>query len=278
MRDEDFVLGYACGFNDGVGSGGGGSGGIVIKEGTSVYDVPIIRNYSLVGTDFGLAVFDLNECAFMNSTPSMRGDDISYYRNPITDEVVVYKRTEPSMVYRRIGYALTKGGQVIGIFQAQSASYTPFEDGSTWTKIEDGSDYLKKIRLKLSTIENPVLTWVVSPYGTTQAQLKVYMEYDIVTKTINYSQPTSYYNEEYNFTYYLKSDLDAQAVTDETTSTTHLKVQINTFGTQTTISEGKVYPEEWLNKYRFGGLPYPIFGIGIMDNFELTTSFFDGIA
>lgn len=274
MRDEDFVLGYVTGYNDGVGSGEG-SGGIIIKEGTSVYDVPIIRNYSLVGTEYGLAVFDLNECAFMNIAPNAYNRP-EHYKNPITGEIVTYKYP-PKAISRRIGYAMTKGGQAIGICQAQTASYEPFRDGTEFVKIEDGSLYEKKDSIKSSTIANPALTWTVSPYGTTMAQLIVYMEYDIVTKTINYSQPPkTYYNEEYGFRYYLKSDLDAQVVSGETTSTIHQKIKIGTFGTHTVGDDD--YPEEWLNKYRFGGLPYPIFGIGIMDNYEICTSLFDGIA
>ena len=277
MVDEDFVMGYVVGYNDGVGSGGGGSGGgIIINEGTSVYDVPIIRNYSLVGTDYGLAVFDLNECAFMNIAPNSNNRP-EFYKNPITGEIVTYKYP-PRTMNRRIGYAMTKGGKAIGIFQAQSASYEPFIDGTEFSKIEDGSLYPRKYNLISRTIENPVLTWVVSPYGSTMEQLKVYMEYDIVTKTINYSQPQkTYYNEEYGFSYYLKSDLDAQVVSGENTSTSHAKVQIGTFSATTVILEGDAYPEEWLNKYMFGGLANPIFGIDIMDNYEISTSLFDGI-
>ena len=116
MVDEDFVMGYVCGFNDGVGSGGG-SGGIVIKDGATVYDVPILHNYSIVGTDYGLATFDVNECAFLNLTPTNLGDaDITDNKNPITGEVKVYKRSQPSGgTSRSIAYALTKGSKAIGI-------------------------------------------------------------------------------------------------------------------------------------------------------------------
>ena len=278
MNDEDFVMGYAVGFNDGVGSGGGSGGGIIINEGTSIYDIPIIRNYSLVGTNFGLAVFDLNECAFMNNAP-LNGNGPLYYRHPITNETITYV-DPPRGVNRRIGYALTKGGKAIGIFQAQSASYDVFSDGNYPVKIEDGSLYPKKDIIKSSKIENPVLTWTVSPYGDTEVQLKVYMECDIVTEVIRYTQPPkSYRNEEYGFTYYLKSDLDAQVVESTTTSTYHSKTQIFSSTAVTTLLEGDDYPEEWLNKYNLsGGFPYPIFGASIMDSYEFTTSLFDGIA
>ena len=46
MVDEDFVMGYAVGYNDGVGSGG--SGGVP-------GDMTFIKKYQLVGTDFQAA-------------------------------------------------------------------------------------------------------------------------------------------------------------------------------------------------------------------------------
>ena len=48
MVDEDFVMGYAVGFNDGVGSGGGGSGGLD--------DMTFIKKYQLVGTDWSIGL------------------------------------------------------------------------------------------------------------------------------------------------------------------------------------------------------------------------------
>ena len=47
MVDEDFVLGYVCGFNDGVGSGG--SGGVP-------GDMTFIKKYQLVGTDWSIGL------------------------------------------------------------------------------------------------------------------------------------------------------------------------------------------------------------------------------
>ena len=277
MNDEDFVMGYAVGYNDGVGSGGGGSGGIIINEGTSIYDVPIIQNYNLIGTDFGFATFDLNECAFMNK-PLNSSNTPKYYTNPITKEIVTYVQS-PRYMDRRIGYAVTKGGKAIGIFNTRAESYSVFSDGNTYEYIEDGSLYPKKDTIKAGKIENPVLTWTESPYGDNKVQLKVYMEYDVVTETVNYSQPKSYRNEEYGFNYYLKSDLDAQNVTGTTSSTSHRKIQIYSNASKVTaLLEGDTYPKEWLNKYRFEGLGYPLFGINIMDDYELSISLFDGIA
>lgn len=47
MRDEDFVMGYVTGFNDGAQSGGG-SGGLD--------DMTFIKKYQLVGTDWSIGL------------------------------------------------------------------------------------------------------------------------------------------------------------------------------------------------------------------------------
>ena len=118
-----------------------------------------------------------------------------------------------------------------------------------------------------------------SPYGDNKKQLDVYMEYDVVTETIQYSKPQkTYYNSEYGFSYYLKSDLDAQEVASTTISTSHKKVHILSVQAVTTILEGETYPEEWLNKYILKSLGGRIFGLNITDAYELSTSLFDGIA
>ena len=271
MVDEDFVMGYAVGYNDGVGSGGGG--GIIIKEGTSVYDVPIIHNYSLVGTEYGLATFDVNECAFLNNTPYNRSC-VDTYRHPITGEYVAFKYPQPKGMSRNIAYAVTKHGKAIGI-HGISRTYNPFSNGDVSTKIEDGSIAYKKTSYSTTTVQNPILSFEDIPSGDTQSNLYVYYEYDLTTYKISYNQPSSYYNSEYGFTYYKKSDLDAQVVSDETTTTNHIKVQIADFNR---IIKSDNYPTELLNKYKISGLNNPIFGMQIMDDYEICTSFFDGIA
>ena len=59
MVDEDFVMGYACGYNDGIGSGGGG--GDVPTGDTVIYnDVTIAKQWNLTGTPFAIALFDVH--------------------------------------------------------------------------------------------------------------------------------------------------------------------------------------------------------------------------
>ena len=58
MNDEDFVMGYAVGYNDGVGSGGGGD---VPTGDTVIYnDVAIAKRWDLTGTPFSVALFDVH--------------------------------------------------------------------------------------------------------------------------------------------------------------------------------------------------------------------------
>ena len=58
MVDEDFVMGYACGFND---AGGGSGGGDVPTGDTVIYnDVTIAKQWNLTGTPFGIALFDVH--------------------------------------------------------------------------------------------------------------------------------------------------------------------------------------------------------------------------
>ena len=279
MVDEDFVMGYVTGYNDGVGSGGGGSGSVIIIDGATVYDVPILHNYSISGTDYGFATFDVNECAFLNLTPDPVGNsELCDYKNQMTDKLEVYKRPEPSgLVYRSMAYALTKGGKAIGIYKAQSWSYRPYGLYETPSYIEDGTLYPRKERDAFTTIRNPILTFedVPTSIDPNQTNLNMYLEWDEETRTITYTQPKTYYNEEHSFKYYLKSDLETQTVESDQTTTTHRKVKITNFCRS---FDAEYCPEEWLGKYEFQQLQNPIFGISIMDNFELTTSLFDGIA
>lgn len=58
MNDEDFVMGYAVGFNDGAQSGGGGD---VPTGDTVIYnDVTIAKRWNLTGTPFSVALFDVH--------------------------------------------------------------------------------------------------------------------------------------------------------------------------------------------------------------------------
>ena len=132
-------------------------------------------------------------------------------------------------------------------------------------------------RHTFTTIRNPILTFedVPTSIDPNQTNLNMYLEWDEETRTIKYTQPKNYYNEKYLFRYYLKSELEAQTIESDQTATVHQKVRITNFNR---ILSADDYPEEWLNKYEFQTLQNPIFGISVADNFELTTTRFNGIA
>ena len=277
---NDFETGVCVGYLLGnkADSGGGSGVNITIKDGATVYDVPILHNYSIIGTDYGLATFDVNECTFLNLAPVQYNyTDMEDNKNPITGEMEVYKRPQPyGGVSRSMAYALTKGGKAIGIYKAQSWSFVPYALQEPPVRIEDGTLYPRKERYTFTTIRNPILTFedVPTSIDPNQTNLNMYLEWDEETRTIKYTQPKNYYNEKYLFRYHLKSELEAQTIESDQTATVHQKVRITNFNR---ILSADDYPEEWLNKYEFQTLQNPIFGISVADNFELTTTYFSGI-
>lgn len=278
---NDFETGVCVGYLLGnkADSGGGGGVNITIRDGTTVYDVPILHNYSIAGTDYGFATFDVNGCTFLNLAPTnISYIDIEDHKNPITGKLEVYKRPQPyGGVSRSMAYALTKGGKAIGIYKGQSWSFTPYALLETPVRIEDGTLYPRKDRYTFTTIRNPILTFEDKPtdIDPKQTNLNMYLEWDDETRTITYTQPKNYYNEEYLFKYYHKADLDAQTIESDQTATVHRKVKITNFCRS---FDAEYCPAEWLGKYEFQQLQNPIFGISIMDNFKLITTHFSGIA
>lgn len=100
MRDEDFVLGYVTGYNDGVQSGGGSGGG-------KFDNIPLLKKYSFVGTDYGIGVVDVNNEMF----------DVPYnFPNwSVYEPDKVIFCPYPDGVSRRIRIAVLKNGKVVGL-------------------------------------------------------------------------------------------------------------------------------------------------------------------
>lgn len=61
MREEDFVLGYAVGFNDGA-SGGGGRGSVLGFD-----DITLIKKYKMLGTDYAMGFSAVNSDLVMTA-------------------------------------------------------------------------------------------------------------------------------------------------------------------------------------------------------------------
>lgn len=69
MVDEDFVMGYCVGYNDGAQSGGGGD---VPTGDTVIYkDVTIAKQWNLAGTPFAIALFDVHSDRLICGTQGM---------------------------------------------------------------------------------------------------------------------------------------------------------------------------------------------------------------
>ena len=137
MNDEDFVLGYVTGYNDGVGSGSGGG---------KFDNIPLLKKYSFAGTDYGIGVVDVNNEMF----------DVAYnFQNwSVNKPEKVNFCPYPDSVARRIRLAVLKGGEVVGLLMMGDylAVTRPYIfDGTMWKsngsgtteKIEDASVYVE---------------------------------------------------------------------------------------------------------------------------------------
>lgn len=130
MVDEDFVMGYAVGFNDGVGSGGGSGG-------SGLYgDVVIAKRYRFGDSGYGIATIDFKKSARCrgfsgcSSYAVPNGATCTMSWGPISSEKIEW------------GYAMTKGDEIIGFqsgfFTVGSNSYNwVYESGQWVLKSED---------------------------------------------------------------------------------------------------------------------------------------------
>lgn len=106
MVDEDFTLGYCVGYNDGVSSGGGGSGG-------SLDDYPVFpKKFRFGDSDFYFLVGDINT-GFYDSLESIRYDSTAgaYSFNNAT-------------WYRCLCIILCKGEERFAVFNLSGSSPT----------------------------------------------------------------------------------------------------------------------------------------------------------
>ena len=125
MVDEDFVMGYAVGYNDGVCSGGGGSGG------SGLYgDVVIAKRYRFGDSGYGIATIDFNKSARCRgfsgcaSSSVPNGDTVTMSWGPTSTENIEW------------GYAMTKGDDIIGFLSGYntvgSNNYNWLYDKGQW--------------------------------------------------------------------------------------------------------------------------------------------------
>lgn len=143
MVDEDFVMGYACGYNDGIGSGGGSSG-------EPFSEIVIEKNYPFGDSGYGVATLDFKKS--------------HCYRQSLASYVVANPggitpyRTVWGPVDHRIylwTYAMTKGGKTIGLVASDISLAVDNEGWSyetgEWVKISEDCPVIGKCSVILSS-------------------------------------------------------------------------------------------------------------------------------
>lgn len=279
MVDEDFVMGYACGYNDGIGSGEGSGGGLIIPEGTTpIYNVPILHNYVFTGTDFGLGTIDVNTCTFLNDFYS--DCSLQYARNIITDKPCILPYNNPT-ARRKIAVAITKNGVAIGLIPI-GATYYAAKSSNAYYRLIDGSFKNSHGNISVSKIENPEITTIVEE-DDNQKPLFMYLEYDVVETTelykINPSKTGTFIDSEgrtLSYYYYDEGDIDVYQGTKVTTN--HFKKQIGSNLSMTTVKSTD-YPDELMNVYHMNSFrPNVIWGTDIETIREFHLSLTTGLS
>lgn len=167
MVDEDFVMGYACGYNDGIGSGGGGGSGEPFSE------IVIEKNYLFNNSVYGVATID-----FEKSRCWRQGGLASWVvENPDGDTAY---RTIWGPVNNRIylwGYAMTKNGNIIGVVLSDNSFANKNEEWSystgEWVKTGETIPVIGKcsiIKSDRSTEKNLIYQMTVDVDGNAQTQ------------------------------------------------------------------------------------------------------------
>lgn len=165
MRDEDFVMGYTCGYNDGIGSGGGGSG-------EPFSEIVIEKNYPFGDSSYGVATIDIKKSHLWAH------DNIAQWgvENPggITPYRTVYG--PPTNRFYKMGYAMTKNGKIIG-YEVSNSNIAidqiswSYETGK-WEKTDEECHVIGKcsiVKTDDSTEYNEKYNILVDIDGTTKS-------------------------------------------------------------------------------------------------------------
>ncbi len=145
MRDEDFVMGYVTGFNDGAQSGGGGSGGLD--------DMTFIKKYQLVGTDWSIGLnadyYTAEECLTVYSTSST-GIPV-----PLNES---YIAPYPLQTNCEILFVVLKNNKIVGVVPINK--YTRYykgmsrTSGGAWTVSYEYENKIEDCRLSLDDVSS----------------------------------------------------------------------------------------------------------------------------
>ena len=129
MRDEDFTLGYVCGYNNA--GGGGASGGIWLD------DIPLIKKYKLVGTDCAIGIADpeSDKVKIVSSWNYYVDGDNATVMDRVKWNPAPYQWYKPVIIIffvdnKRVGYVTVYGGIYVNYYYSNAGSAPPY--GDTW--------------------------------------------------------------------------------------------------------------------------------------------------
>jgi hypothetical protein len=168
MVDEDFVMGYAVGYNDGVGSGGGDvpTGDTVIYK-----DVTIAKQWNLAGTPFAIALFDVHSDRLICGVNSVR---VSTAR----------EKWDRCFVYYWVAMGLIYNGDIVTVNPLESVS-----DGL----VLNGTPYLQEFSTVIKSVGGDA---VLNHTSTTSSSGVVTHTFLVtITPTVTAHNTTYYHNE-----------------------------------------------------------------------------------
>lgn len=160
MNDEDFVMGYAVGYNDGVGSGGS-------KEPFS--EIVIEKNYFFGDSNYGIATLDFKK------SHCYRQDNIASWAVRDSDGSTRIVWGPTSSWNYLWAYALTKDGKIIGLWTADISLANEGEswsyDTGAWVKTgETKHEFGKCVIVRSGTESEQTFNMSVDVDGKTQTQ------------------------------------------------------------------------------------------------------------
>ena len=146
MVDEDFVMGYAVGYNDGVSSGGGGSGGLD--------DMTFIKKYQLVGTDWSIGLnadyYTAEESLSIYSTGGAGAPPV-----PLNESYIAPYPLETNC---EIIFVVLKNNKIVGVVPIDK--YTRYykamsrTSGGAWTVVSEYENKIEDCRLSLDDVSS----------------------------------------------------------------------------------------------------------------------------
>ena len=176
MNDEDFVMGYAVGFNDGVGSGGGGD--VPTGETITYNDVTTAKQWNISGTPFSLALLDVHSERLICGT---KGEKILSAMDN-WDRLVVYYWVAIGLIYN---------GNIVSIvpfketFEVLALNGTPY--GSAYTEEIQSVYGTAKLSHGTSTLTSGDIdhSFSISVAPAAQIIKKTYSRYELESETVS---------------------------------------------------------------------------------------------